>query len=120
MEQVIKLDLNGDITSLRTKKGQGLDLLDMKATAKVERVSEVLWSDDDQGFYVKILRGKHANKILGGTVVHQVMHYGYDEVSAVFGDEVRRNGDGVYIFRDYDQAVRLEVMFLNASKLSGL
>ncbi len=100
--QVLSISNTGVMQSLRKKKGQGIDLRTFGNT-EVERVSEVLFDDTAQKFYVTFLAGLLAGRKLT-----------YQLYSAVTGKTTAFiNSKPVMLFDDYEDGVAAEVEVLD-------
>lgn len=115
MTQVITIALDGTISGLQVKPGRGVDLTKM-GKATVERVSEILWSEDAQAWYVQPIRGPFA----GQSITHRM----WQEVIELFDAPPGAKGsagvlDQPIYFENYELAVKCEIAFLDAHRLAG-
>ncbi len=100
--QVLSISNTGVMQSLRKKKGQGIDLRTFGNT-EVERVSEILFDDAAQKFYVQFLTGLLAGRKLT-----------YPLYSAITGKTTTFiNSKPVMFFNDYEDGVAAEVEVLD-------
>ncbi len=107
-KQVITISETGEIQSLRRKKGEGIDLRQL-GHAEIERVSEIIFSNQEQKFYVHFLVGALASRCLT-----------YALYSAATGKATRfKAGKPIMLFEEYEDAVRAEVEVLDAIRASG-
>lgn len=117
-QQVVTVSPDGVVSGLQVKKGRGLDLRSF-GRAEIERVSEIQWSDEHQGWYVNIIAGPFAGRILTFTMWRGV------EPESFFPKQVRSyfrvSGlDGVPVFDEYEDAVEAEIAFLDAARRRGV
>lgn len=108
-KQVISISPEGVMQSLRRKKGQGLDLRQF-GTAEVKRVSEIIFDDAAQKFYVQFLEGALAGRKLTYTLYTAVT-----EKTTRF-----INSQPVMLFDEYEDAVAAEVEVLDTMTARGL
>lgn len=109
-EQVITIGEGGTVESLQHKKG-----LDLRTLGKVqiERVSEVLFHEDKQQFYVKFLKGA-----LEGRLLSRRAHVWAGEDGSL--EKVRNiPPEDVQYFDTYDEGVQAEIAALNFLKVHG-
>lgn len=102
-EQVITIDLNGSLESLRQKKGQGVDLREFGAV-QMERVSEINMNETTQKYYVSFLLG-----LLAGRNLSQGLYHTLKEDDAFLAHSRERQ-----YFDEYEDAVEAEIFVLNA------
>lgn len=108
-EQVITINPDGSMETLRQKKGQGVDLREFGAV-EMERVSEITLDDKSQKYYIRFLSGPLAGRYLS--------HWLY---SLVCGKEIMlMDGPTPVLFEDYEDAVGVEIEFLNTVRLKNL
>lgn len=89
MQQVITIQPDGGMSGLHHKKGKGLDLRQF-GKVSIRRVSEILWDEDEQNWYVRII---------DGPLEHTILDQRFD---------------------DYDEAVEAEISFLNEKRREGV
>jgi hypothetical protein len=116
--QVITIQTDGTMSGLQVKPGKGLDLTKM-GKAKVERVSEILWHEDTQKWFVQILAGPMAGEkvTLGLTDKHSFDYLGSEMTASSFVDS---DNGSLIMCDDYDTGVKLEVAFLDHCRLRGV
>lgn len=126
MKQVISISANGIMSGLQRKPGQGLDLTKF-GPATVTRASEIVWDEAEQAWKIDVLQ--EAGK---GVVT------GKDFCMAVAGDSMFRAAIGAVqitciaptlrrdtefaaplLFGSYDDAVRVEIAYLDALRVKG-
>jgi hypothetical protein len=127
--QIITIGAGGEISGLQRKKGQGLNLQEL-GHAKTERVSEIVFDENAQSWFVQPIRGPFAGNPLTaklwaeefGLCVMDVIDgisrpVGCRMLSAISDHAVP--GGRLY-FDDYDDAVNAEVEFLDAARRRGI
>ena len=115
MNQVLTIHPDGTASGLKVKAGKGLDLRDLGKVA-VKRVSEIIWSEDRQRWYVHFLEGPWAPKAL---TYHLWQRAGMGSKKVFDLNGIISTGSGLLTFEDYDDAVKAEVAFLDAMRLAG-
>jgi hypothetical protein len=119
MKQVITIHRDGSISGLQRKPGQGLDLRQL-GKAEIRRATEILWNEEEQAWYIHILQGLHATDPLGPFHCG-IADVSYEEVSALAPSGVRpAYGGGYLLFNEYDEAVKVEIVVLDALRVKGL
>ena len=113
--QVITITPAGQVSGLQRKPGQGLDLTKL-GRAKVERVSEIVWHEDHQRWFVEIKTGPLAGEVLTAALCDK---HGFDAKNFV-GDWWSGAPDNRIVWASYDDAVRGEVAFLDHVRLRGI
>jgi len=128
MRQVITVGPDGSIEGLQHKKGQGVDLRALGDKARIERASEVMWSDDAQAWYVEFRAGAGqwaGRKLDEGAVLatgrsEQDPPFSYLRREwKNFAREWHAGDYGVYLFAEYEDGVKAEIATLNALRLRG-
>lgn len=123
-KQVITVKADGTIEGLQRKPGQGLDLRQF-GKAVIKRASDIEWQEGDQMWAVRLL-GDHA---LSGTLVIarsfiEMTAKGdggtLDPGAVISGDWRVREADNALLFENYDDAVKIEITYLDALRLRGL
>jgi len=100
--QKIFINIDGSIEGLQVKKNKGVDLREF-GKAKIERASEILFEEDLQKWYVKILVGAFEGLVLTKNV--------FSEFCPHINVSYAKN---VLYFDDYDTAVAHEIEFLDS------
>ncbi len=116
--QVITISQDGGMSGLQRKTGKGVDLRQF-GRASIERASLIEWDENKQKWWVSIQSGKYA-----GAALSHVLRCNAGMMPATGeafypGSTMTTNG-GVYMFKDYDDAVKAEVAFLDALRLRGV
>jgi hypothetical protein len=116
--QIVTVSAGGVISGLQVKPGKGFDLARSGlARAAIVRASEIEWSDMWQAWTVRLQTTRHAGQNVSGTMClsFDLLSWAFSECGGfVVGEET-----GDIYFHDYEMAVRLEVAFLDALRLSG-
>lgn len=108
MKQVISIDTDGTIETLRQKKGQGVDLRQF-GEVQMERVSEVLLDEEQQKFFVRFLQGPLAGREVSNGIYGMVTET----------DFVLLTANERKLFDDYEDAVQAEIAIWNHLTLNG-
>lgn len=113
--QIITIGKDGSVSGLQRKPGQGLDLTKF-GRAKVERVSEIVFDEAHQQWFVQIITGPMAGRVLTYDLMrehafnpHTLKHW------AGWGSP-----DNRILFESYDHGVTAEVAFLDHCRLRGV
>lgn len=118
MQQVITVQPDGTMSGLQRKNGQGLDLRKF-GHAKIERVSEISWSENHQRWTIKVLGSRSFSGVLTAQCFHaagvEVPETACAEDVGVFSDAPCE----LLLFEDYDDAVKAEVAYLDALRVRG-
>lgn len=116
---VITVGAGGDLSALQRKKGKGLDLRQYGA-ASVKRSTEIKWDEVAQMWFVFILKTPFSScppntKLRVGNLylVSELDHL----ERAIEDETAKLSIDGMIMFGDYDDAVRMEVAHLDACRL---
>lgn len=127
LRQVITIAACGAVSGLQRKPGQGLDLTTL-GKAEVRRASEILWDEDHQAWYVQPLGGDCDSPLLTQAVTGCSFQIALglaisDYAGAI--QELAPSGfttaaDGRMLFRSYDEAVRVEIAYLDALRLKRI
>lgn len=107
MSQVVTIHADGKISGLQPKPGKGFDLRTL-GKAKIERASEILFSEEHQQWYVKIVKGRYAGKV----ITHPML--------SVLDGRLHRfsASDLTAYFAEYDDAVLAEIAVLDHIRLT--
>ena len=110
--QVITVSPDGTLSGLQVKPGKGVDLTSL-GHAEVRRVSEIIWDDTDQMWFVQIIAGPLAGK--------KITLEAWEAAGLQFltSPLCLVNPEGVFLFKDYDTAVAAEVKYLDTMRLAG-
>jgi hypothetical protein len=128
--QVITITVEGTMSGLQVKPGQGIDLTSF-GRAKVTRASEIVWSETHQKWFVDVLQEAGRGPITkdafeaayltpeGGTTIDEELDFLADDGWQIAPVEGSGLPEGALLFTNYDQAVGVEVEYLNALRLKG-
>lgn len=116
MNQVVTIKKDGTISGLQRKRGQGIDLRQF-GHAQIERASEIKWNEGQQRWMIEI-----KNTAVRAWMSDECVEI-LDFQDAVGSDpqmpyEVM--GLGRLMFQDYDDAVKAEIVFLDAMRSRGV
>lgn len=135
-KQVITILPDGEVSGLQVKKGKGVDLRTIGGEAHIERVSIIEWDADRQAWYIDVLQEvgqgvltvfkwqeaftPTAERMLLGEDVRDLLREGHDKLVALApSGVVATPTDPVLFFTEYDEAVAVEVEYLNMLRLRG-
>lgn len=115
MKQVITIGTDGSISGLQHKKGKGVDLRQF-GRAEIERASHIVWDDMAQLWTIEVLTGPHAGKWITAKLWEEAtgVPHRAELVDPTQGADSRLG------FFDYDDAVAVEVDFLNSLRRVGV
>jgi hypothetical protein len=132
VQQVITIGTDGTISGLQVKPGKGLDLQALGRAigvpAKTERVSEIAWDEMEQAWFVEPIRGAFAGKWITFKMFKTATSSEYnsdarlrlhDLAPAGYRIQEDGTGDGLLLFISYEDAVRVEVAFIDAMRAKG-
>lgn len=122
-QQVITFQPDGTVSGLQMKKGRGLDLRSL-GKASIVRASEIVWNEDRQGWHVQIMDAPGMEAIKGVQVTAKMIDTAGlgDKANAMINaDKAQRpaDADTAVLFFDYEDAVEMEIAFLDAWRLRG-
>lgn len=121
--QLVSISPDGEIATIRRKRDQGLDLRDVGGEFSVRRVSEIAWSDKDQGFCIFLQPKDAAPEVLTMEKLHAAGMTFYGVCKRLHSDPeskmVVQCIDSILYFDDYEDAVTIEVEYLEALKALG-
>lgn len=113
--QVITIGADGSMSGLQRKPGQGLDLRQF-GKADITRASLIEFDTDEQRWYVDILQ--EAGRGLLTPRRWQDEGLAFELIACEF-----ETGDGFdtrpIFFREYDEGVRAEIIYLDALRKTG-
>jgi hypothetical protein len=113
-KQVVTIHADGTLSGLQRKRGDGMDLRQF-GPASIERASEILWIEKEQRWAIKILTGTYAGYMLTEQLANHHKVAPADPVSTISFTGWR----DLFAFEEYDDAVKMEVAFLDAIRLQG-
>ncbi len=117
-KQVITILPNGSIEGLAIK-GKALNLRQF-GHAKIERTSEILWNEKAQAWTIQFLHGSLAKRFAGfrHLPLLGVEKPDAERIVATLSADCVASFNRM-TFPDYDDAVRAEVIMIQAARLSG-
>ena len=134
--QLISVSPEGEISTVRRKKDSGLDLREIGGDFDMKRVSLICWIDPLQGFVVELqvprpfpqrhllsVKDLQAAGIPFSYVCKSLQGNGPSSVSHDSGVKFVRNvwtRSGVLCFQEYEEAAKIEVLYLDAAKAKGV
>ncbi len=111
---VVSLSSLGGLGALKTKKGQGVNLLAL-GQAKITRVTLIEWAEEHQQWFIKWVKGEHKGKLWDCSTFSKA------EVSTdpwpVSLSSMSMGG--VVYFQEYEDAVSAEIAVVQALQTSG-
>lgn len=127
--QVISFHPDGSVSGLQHKPGVGIDLRSF-GRAKIVRASEIVWNEMEQGWSIRIvdapglefLKNQDVTfnwLIAAGDRAVDTFRALYKAGNVISGSPHEDEGNHPVIVRDYDQAVMLEVAFLDGLRVKG-
>ncbi len=129
MNQVITIDPNGSISGLQRKRGKGLDLRQF-GRARIERASEITWDEERQNWNIHVLSRNVCRWMTEmdadgprfytrGGVTLDFNHWSMAIENCELPDTALYDQDFL-AFDHYDDAVAVEVKFLDALRARGV
>jgi hypothetical protein len=111
-KQVLVVGPHGSITGLVHKKG-GVDLRSL-GRAEIERVTLIEWDSEEQGWYIRWYNRNHG-ALWRVTDLRCVPHEQREEIFVSLKTILK---GGVPIFKEYEDAVRAEVLVIQNLQLN--
>lgn len=111
VKQKLFVNPDGSIEGLQVKKGKGVDLRQF-GKANIKRASEIVWNEDNQMWFIKILVGVFKDLSVSKELFERVVNSDEDIDSIRFN--IFAKVHNVLYFEDYDEAVAEEIKFLDA------
>ena len=120
MKQVITFSPDGSVSGLQRKPGQGIDLTKF-GKADVKRVSEIVWDTDHQAWKIDVLQdaGKGIVTCVKLTVYGVFVHQVIGLLGYKFSNLTDELGGRPVLFDNYDDAVKVEIAYLDALRVEG-
>ena len=124
MKQVITIGPDGSMSGLQRKPGQGIDLRQF-GRAEIKRASLIEWSDADQAWWINVLQSAGQGNVTFEKIraVHGSDHCRATDVLDAAAPsgwcKAKERGDRTLLFDEYDDAVKVEIAFLDALRLLG-
>jgi hypothetical protein len=129
MKQVVTIHPDGTISGLQVKPGRGLDLTTF-GHADVRRASDIRWHEEGQAWYVQPLGGTQKTRLLTEPITVRSYRTAVDLTAgevmealcdmAPAGVTIDPGEDGVLLFKSYDEAVKVEIAYLDGLRLKGV
>lgn len=118
-KQVITFKPDGSVEGLAFKN-KGLDLRQF-GRAKIERTSEIIWSENSQAWTIQFLHGNQAGRFAGFRHLSMlgVQLADAEKIVATLSTDCVA-AFNLMTFADYDDAVRTEVIMIQSARLSGM
>lgn len=122
-KQVITIDKAGVMSGLQRKPGQGLDLRQF-GKADIKRASLIEWSEKHQAWFIDVLQDAGrglltADRFHVATDGSRTKCATHDHLSTVCPSGWREDETGLLLFSEYDEAVKIEIEYLDALRLAG-
>jgi hypothetical protein len=111
-KQVVTISPDGAVSSLQ-RKGDGLDLRDL-GKVEIQRVSDIQWNNLYQLWFIKIISGPAKGTALTWNVWKEA---GFLELPPKSRLIPRI---GLLAFKEYEDAVKAEIIFLDALRKQGV
>lgn len=112
-DQVITIGMDGTISGLQRKPGQGIDLREF-GHAEITRASEIVWSEIEQLWTVVPLQGRYAGIAMSRDDWEAWVSW------PPAGLTRTAHATNTLLFAEYDDAVKAEIAFLDALRIAGL
>lgn len=130
--QVITIAPDGSMSGLQRKPGQGIDLRQF-GKADIKRASLIEWDEDAQMWFIDVLQdaGKGKVNLAKIKAAFEVDDQGaINKVAEITGRDTAHTRSAyfdcpsddehiLFVFDDYDDAVKVEVAYLDALRLRG-
>jgi hypothetical protein len=123
--QVITIGRDGSMSGLQRKPGQGLDLRQF-GKADIKRASLIEWDAERQAWFIDVLQEAGRGKLTFSAFRNSQPESwradrAGDKLTALAPSGWARdhNGDDVLLFAEYDEAVKVEIAYLDALRLKG-
>lgn len=117
-KQVITIEPGGAMSGLQRKPNQGIDLRQF-GRADIQRASLIEWDADAQAWFINVLQEAGKGPVTLGDYCQAsparpcIIDYAPSVVTTNTG------WDQVLLFGDYDDAVKVEIAYLDALRLRG-
>lgn len=119
--QVITIQPFGIMSGLQRKPGQGLDLRRF-GKADIQRASLIEWDADKQAWFIDVLQDAGRGKLTFVKWANAVAKGGISAAEVLL-NQITRNwfspGGEPLFFAEYDEAVKVEIAYLDALRLAG-
>jgi len=115
--QLVTVDQEGNIHTIRTGLSKGLDLRDVSGTYSVRRVSEIEWEPAYQGFVVSLKTEPIPTRLSKPMI--EAVGMSVSEICERFGCHYHGTAEHLS-FQFYEEAVVIEVEYLTKAKEKGI
>jgi hypothetical protein len=129
MKQIVTIHPDGTISGLQVKPGQGMDLTEM-GEAEVRRASEIEWNTEHQAWQVRPLGPPDGSRMVTRPVTLRMYSTATNQrpfeamealkSAAPSGVGVAPGDDGVLLFKNYTEAVKIEIQYLDGLRVMGV
>lgn len=116
-QQVITITADGTVSGLQRKPGQGIDLRKL-GPANIKRASLIEWDDERQAWYIDVLQ-EAGKGVVTGTSYMDARPSCPAIIDYAPSYRGIKDQDDVLYFDEYDDAVKVEVAYLDALRLKG-
>lgn len=117
-KQVITIEPGGAMSGLQRKPNQGIDLRQF-GRADIQRASLIEWDEAEQAWFINILQNAGKGVVTGDHLVSAGVFLS-DAVPTTRYRFSTQVGVGVVaLFDEYDDAVKVEIAYLDALRLRG-
>jgi hypothetical protein len=128
--QVITITAEGTMQGLQVKPGQGLDLRQF-GECKIVRASEIVFSEQHQKWYIDVLQEAGHGPVLimalakviadeDNTPIDDELDFQAPEGWGVAENTEGALPEGTLLFNDYNDAVRVEILYLDSLRKQGV
>ena len=125
MQQVITIAKDGTSSGLQVKPGKGLDLQqlgrDIGVKASTVRASEIAWDEEEQAWFVDVLQevGKGPLTVAKLCFEARLDREEVDRMAPSIDHKKSPLFTSPVYFGSYDDAVKVEIAYLDALRLKG-
>ena len=120
MRQVITITPTGGVEGLQVKPGKGVDLTKF-GTAEVKRASEIVWDADEQAWKVDVLQDAGKGVItVAALAIARLEREAVDTLAPSIRHDLSPAFESPVFFDSYDDAVKVEIAYLDALRLKGM
>lgn len=119
MTQVITIAPNGALSGLQVKPGKGLNLQSM-GHAQTVRASEIIWEPNNQAWYIDVLQDAGKGVVTGGKLIEVMDDKTLVALLADTNARVHEDARAPVMFDSYDDAVKVEIAYLDALRIKGI
>ena len=113
MSQLITIDEKGGMTTLLSKKGQGLDLRQF-GQVEIRRSSLIHFCQETQEWFIEFLQGEFVNSCATKRLLR---HWNISTPKGMSNDP--EETEGVLYFPEYEDAVKAEILIIQTIRKHG-